>query len=124
MVEATSQTARLQSQIIKAFDQIQYQSVPPTAQRGPATAPTEVVTALVKAKGKEFSADAKKCPPEVKSVQNKVSIEEAGFTGQKVGDTKTGKAKQWHTGGAYFDGFMLENELVRGRFYFANGDFF
>ena len=42
----------------------------------------------------------------------------------KVGDVKTGKAKQWYKDGTYFDGFMLNDELARGRYYFANGDFY
>ena len=77
----------------------------------------------MKTKGKDFSADAKKAPAAVKSVE-KVAAKEDGFEGMKAGDVKTGKAKQWHKDGTYFDGFMLNDEFLRGRFYFANGDFF
>ena len=37
---------------------------------------------------------------------------------------KTGKAKQYFTDGSFFDGFMLKDNLAKGRFYFKNGDFF
>ena len=39
-------------------------------------------------------------------------------------DGKTGKAKQYYKDGSYYDGFMLEDNMVKGRFYFTNGDFY
>ena len=37
---------------------------------------------------------------------------------------KSGKAKQYYKDGSFFDGFMLEDKLCKGRFYFTNGDFY
>ena len=124
MVQATDSNQRLQSLIVKAFNQIQYHTPSDKSLRGSPSTKSDVVTALISSKGKDFCADAKRCPAEVKSVGDKVVVEEDGFNGQKVGDQKTGKAKQWHTDGSYFDGFMLGDELVRGRYYFPNGDFY
>ena len=124
MVEATNDSERIQTLIVKAFNQIQF--LPPTdkGERGAPQTPNEGVSALIKAKGKDFCADAKKAPADVKSAQGKNPAEEEGFSGQKIGDAKTGKAKQWYKDGSYFDGFMLDDELVRGRFYHTNGDFY
>lgn len=40
-----------------------------------------------------------------------------------IGDKRTGKCQQFF-GDSLFDGYMLNDELVQGRFYFSNGDFF
>lgn len=37
---------------------------------------------------------------------------------------RTGKALQYYTDGSCFDGFMFEDLPSKGRFYFANGDFY
>ena len=42
----------------------------------------------------------------------------------KIGDVKTGKALQKYKDGSFYDGFMLNDELAKGRFFFTNGDKF
>jgi hypothetical protein len=73
-----------------------------------------------------MSDNAKLVPAEVKAVPGRAPVTDVdgGFEGAKFEGKKTGKAKQSYLDGAYFDGFMLEDNLVKGRFYFANGDFF
>ena len=41
-----------------------------------------------------------------------------------VNGKRTGKCKQFYEEGSCFDGYMLDDKLVQGNFYFANGDFF
>ena len=124
MVQASGDQERTQALIVKAFESISYLSVTDKSQRGKPDKENEKVQALIKTKGKDYSSDAKKSPPEVKKVDGKTAATEDGFEGMKVGDQKTGKAKQWHKDGTFFDGFMLNDEFRRGRFYFTNGDFY
>jgi hypothetical protein len=103
------------------------QLVPEQSQRGKPAAVNEKVEAIKKTKGKDFCSDNKRMPPEVKNApgsKTMVAEDEVGFSGQKVMNLKTGKAKQFYQDGSYFDGFMLNDQLVRGRFYFSNGDFY
>ena len=86
--------------------------------------PNQVVEALKLSKGKPFADNPKNVPDFVKAVANKTIVKEDGFEGGKFENKKTGKAKQSYVDGSFFDGFMFEDNLVRGRFYFANGDFF
>ena len=124
MVQATGDAERFQPLIVKAFESIQFCSVTDKSQRGVPDAKDSKIEGLIKSKGKDFSSDAKKSPPDVKKVDGKQPAKEEGFEGMKVGDVKTGKAKQWYKDGTFFDGFMLNDELARGRYYFANGDFY
>ena len=73
-----------------------------------------------------MSDNPKMLPAEAKAVAGRspATDVEGGFDGTKFEGKKTGKAKQFYVDGAYFDGFMLEDNLLKGRFYFANGDFF
>lgn len=100
--------------------------MPDKALRGKAAETNELVEACKASKGKMFCDEVKKCPPEIKSATGKATAneEDQGFMGQKIGDVKTGKAKQYHTDGSFFDCFMLNDEFVRGRIFFANGDHF
>lgn len=41
-----------------------------------------------------------------------------------VDGKRTGRVKQYYEEGSLFDGYMLEDQLVQGKFYFASGDFF
>jgi len=65
-------------------------------------------------------------PAEVKAFPKRIQANDPdnGFEGAKFEDKKTGKAKQKYSDGSFFDGFMLEDNLFKGRFYFANGDFY
>jgi len=65
-------------------------------------------------------------PNEVKAVpgKNGANDPDNGFEGSKANGKKSGKAKQYYQDGSFFDGFMLEDSLAKGRFYFTNGDFF
>lgn len=93
---------------------------------GKAVALNDAVEKLKKEKGKPLSDNAKQCPPEVKAVSGRAQANDPdnGFEGAKFEGKKTGKAKQYWADGAYFDGFMLEDKLVKGRLYFSNGDFY
>ena len=73
-----------------------------------------------------MSDNNKAMPAEVKAIGSKLAANDEinGFEGTKADGKKSGKAKQNYLDGSFFDGFMLENNLVKGRFYFANGDFF
>ena len=73
-----------------------------------------------------MSDNNKAIPAEVKAIGSKAAANDPinGFEGTKADDKKSGKAKQHYLDGSFFDGFMLEDNLVKGRFYFANGDFF
>ena len=65
-------------------------------------------------------------PEAVKNAKGKkkqVSKKPEGFEGEMIGDKRTGKCQQFF-GDSLFDGYMLNDELVQGRFYFSNGDFF
>ena len=103
-----------------------FQRIPDPSLQGKPDAPNPQVEELKKAKGKPFSDNAKNLPAEVKAIAQRVQANDPdnGFEGAKFEDKKTGKAKQSYKDGSWFDGFMLENNLVKGRFYFANGDFF
>ena len=73
-----------------------------------------------------MSDNAKAVPSEVKSIANKVVAKEpdTGFEGQRADGKKSGKAKQYWTDGSFYDGFMLEDALFKGRFYWASGHFY
>ena len=58
-----------------------------------------------------------------KGKKKQVSKKPEGFEGEMIGDKRTGKCQQFY-GDSLFDGYMLDDELVQGRFYFSNGDFF
>ena len=122
MVEATYGSEDLRAM----FAQVNFQTIPDTSQWGNPAEKNEQIEAAKKAKGKAMSDNAKAVPPEVKAVGGKAVADDPdnGFAGQKVDGQKTGKAKQYYLDGSFFDGFMLEDNLFKGRFYFANGDFF
>ena len=63
-------------------------------------------------------------PEEISSVQGRLPTTSDGFEGETINGQKTGKAKQYFKDGSFFDGFMLNDTLVKGRFYFTNGAFF
>ena len=70
--------------------------------------PNDAPAAVLKHKGKK-----------VQTVKKDV-----GFEGQMVNGKRTGKAKQYYEEGSLFDGYMIIDTLVQGKFYFANGDLF
>ena len=73
-----------------------------------------------------MSDNAKQIPAECKAVSARAMANDPdnGFEGAKFEGKKTGKAKQYYKDGSYYDGFMLEDNMVKGRFYFSNGDFY
>ena len=121
MVEAN------QSVDLKAiFTEVVIQQVPPMSQQGKPAETCELVENLKKEKGKPLSDNTKQTPAEVKAISGRVAANDPdnGFEGAKFEGKKTGKARQYWTDGSFFDGFMLEDNLCKGRFYFTNGDFY
>ena len=123
MVEANSSKADTLRTI---FTQVSFQKVPDSSEQGKPEAKCEAVEALKGVKGKAMSDNAKAVPPEVKAVAGKAPANDPdnGFEGSKFEGKKTGKAKQYYKDGSFFDGFMLADTMVKGRFYFSNGDFY
>ena len=81
----------------------------------------------LKVKKGSLFADFAHAPDEVRLDPTKRSwAKDPGFEGTKImgKGKKVGKARQYYTSGAFFDGFMFDDNLAKGRFYFANGDFF
>ena len=116
----------IKSELTAMFAQVHFQQVPDTSNWGKPAALSQEVEEVKKTKGKPFSDNAKNAPASVKAVNPKVQANDPdnGFEGAKNEGKRTGKAKQHYTDGSWFDGFMLHDELVKGRFYFANGDFY
>lgn len=123
MVEATTQG---QDDLRAMISQVKIQQVPDQSQMGKPAETIEALEALKKSKGKAMSDNPKQVPAEVKAISGRAQADdpENGFVGAKFEGKKTGKAKQYYLDGSFYDGFMLEDNLVKGRFYFANGDFF
>mmetsp|Transcript_21160 Transcript_21160/g.26098 ORF Transcript_21160/g.26098 Transcript_21160/m.26098 type:complete len:131 (-) Transcript_21160:2420-2812(-) len=108
------------------FTNVAFQRVPDMAQQGKPEELCGAVEAIKSTKGKPMSDNAKQAPAEVKAIggKNAVKEPELGFEGTKADGKKSGKARQYWKDGSFFDGFMLEDSLCKGRFYFSNGDFF
>lgn len=108
------------------FANVAFSRVPDMSHQGKPDALIDALEALKKTKGKAMSDNPKAVPAEVKAIGGKspVKDEADGFDGAKADGKKSGKAKQYWKDGSFFDGFMLEDTLCKGRFYFANGDFF
>ena len=123
MVQASPVTGDALREI---FSKVSFQKVPPMAEQGKPAAENAAVEELKALKGKPMSDNAKQVPAEVKAVVGKNAVKEPdqGFDGQMADGKKSGKAKQYWKDGSYFDGFMLEDNLCKGRFYFSNGDFY
>ena len=116
----------LKSELAAMFAQVSFQSLPDPSSWGKPAAVNQAVEELKKAKGKPMSDNSKQLPASVKAIAQRVQANDLdnGFEGAKFENKRTGKAKQHYTDGSWFDGFMLHDELVKGRFYFANGDFY
>ena len=112
--------------LVKLMKPLQMQHVPSVAQFGYPENNSELVESLKKEKGKAFSTNAKQAPAKVKNIKNseKKEIPEEGFSGMIADGKRSGKASQYYKDGSYFDGFMFEDLPSKGRFYFANGDFY
>lgn len=124
MVEADNSAVK--QQLIDALNSVTFQKVPDTSLWGKPAQTSQKVEDLKNAKGKAFCDNTKQTPAEVKAVTGRAAVDdpENGFQGAKFEDKRTGKAKQYYTDGSFFDGFMFEDNLVKGRFYFPNGDFY
>ena len=116
----------IKSELTAMFAQVSFQQVPDTSNWGKPAAVSQAVEELKKTKGKAMSDNTKALPASVKAIPQRVQSNDPdnGFEGAKFEGKRTGKAKQHYTDGSWFDGFMLHDELVKGRFYFANGDFY
>ena len=124
MVQANP--ADMRQELTAMFAQVSFQKIPDTSNWGKPDQPSPAVEDLKKSKGKPMSDNAKVLPAECKAVAGRAQANDPdnGFEGAKFEGKRTGKAKQYYTDGSWFDGFMLHDSLVKGRFYFANGDFF
>jgi len=124
MVEANPE---MKQELRAMFAQVAFQTVPDTTQWGkPAAGTVQAVEDCKTTKGKPLADNAKQMPAECKAVAGRAQANDPdnGFEGAKFEGKKTGKAKQYYSDGSFFDGFMLEDNLLKGRFYFTNGDFY